>query len=95
VNLKNFACWFETGVPGHPELALRLPPERVRELRESRPGTFGSPTARTWSHWLGIVMTPDAVDWAELSQLLLDAYVHTAPVRLRRVLEAQDLPTAI
>jgi hypothetical protein len=80
---KRFA-WLLDDHHGDGRLALscKAPPGENMALAERHPGRFFMPSYVASRGWVGLRLDAGPVDWDEVEQLAVDAYLLTAPKRL-------------
>jgi hypothetical protein len=71
---------------GRPAVWIKAAPENQAFMVRAAPDRFFVPPYVGPSGWVGVRLD-GAVDWAEIAELLRDAYRLTAPKRLRALLE--------
>jgi hypothetical protein len=79
---------------GRPAVRCKAAPTNQALMVSAAPKHFFVPPYVGPSGWVGVWLDRD-VDWAELAELLRDAYRMVAPRRLRTLLEAGQDPCTI
>lgn len=90
VRNKLFAMYASPGThhtAGRPAVWVKAAPANQSLMIAHAPDRFFKPPYVGTSGWVGVWLDGDAVDWAELSDLLRDAWRATAPKKLLRELE--------
>ena len=90
VRNKLFAMYASPGThhtAGRPAVWVKAAPANQSLMIAHAPERFFKPPYVGTSGWVGVWLDGDAVDWAELDDLLRDAWRATAPKKLLRELE--------